>query len=604
MRSARLRLGLMLGALLALAAFVSPAAYAGTEWVGGASNGGHPEPNWSAGGNFTDVGSGDELIFPQLSTNAVACSSTKACYKSHNDASDTPNISVDAGTIKFDDGRDYEVTGSAIELDSGFLAEPDAEIATALNGVVGVDCSEWAIPLALTAEQTWRFKGPDCGTDFKGTIVDGAPSDHFPLTIDLGDSEAASSYTGGLALESTVAVGNIVVNGENSAVNPKDNGIFSFGVPFSTEEPGSLDFPGAHVPSYESQGTSLTLNTTQWEGAGESTAITSVDSDASIGNQFEETGQSASLIFVPKVGQLHVNGDVTFKAGSTAKPGKPERNHLYFFVAGEDSPAVPGVDYSQLSATGKVHLDGAADLGDYSPEGQSGASIYTSLDGGSDGLCESLPVGAGYTLIHADEGITGEFANAPQGARVPISSLCDLGGAGGGVPVAQTIEIGYDADDVTATVVDAPESEFEFESETEPEVGGGNGKEPETTGGGSSSPPGEAPVGPLPPAGPLPAGPTLPVVLPAAPMLIPPPNTAIGKVKIAKNKAKVTFNGTGFGKLTFLCRLDKAKKEKPCSSPETLSKLSPGKHTLHVRAVDSRGVSDPTPASISFKIKP
>jgi hypothetical protein len=596
MRSARLRLGLTVGALLALAAFTSPVAYAGTEWVGGASNGGHPEPNWSAGENFTSAGPGNELIFPQLSTNTVACSSTKACYESNNNGGDP-----DYGSIKFDDGRDYHVRGNGVLLDDGFIAEPDAEVP---KSEPGVDCSEWAIPLALTAEQTWRFKGPDCGIDFKGTIVDGAPSDHFPLTIDLGDSEATSSYIGGVALESTVAVGNIVVNGENSAVNPKDNGIFSFGVPFSTEGPGSLDFPGSSIPGYESQGTSLTLNTIQWEGAGESTAITSVDSDASIGNQFEETGQSASLIFVPKVGQLHVNGDVTFKAGSTVKPGKPERNHLYFFVAGVDSPAAPDVDYSQLSATGKVHLDGTADLGDYSPEGQSGASIYTSLDGGSDGLCESLPVGAGYTLIHADEGITGEFANAPQGARVPISSLCDLGGAGGGVPVAQTIEIGYDADDVTATVKDEPETEFEAESETEPEVGGGAGKEPETKGGGSSSPTGEGtpPSAPITPA-PSAAGPTLPVVFPTVPALAPPPNTSIGKVKLGKNRAKVTFSGTGFGKLKFLCQLDKAKKEKPCSSPETLSKLAPGKHTLRVRAVDSRGVSDPTPASISFKIK-
>jgi hypothetical protein len=596
MRSARLRLGLTLGALLALAAFISPAAYAGTEWVGGASNGGHPEPNWSDSENFIDAGPSNELIFPQLSTNAVACSPTKACYESNNNGGDP-----DYGSIKFDDGRDYHVRGNGVLLDSGFLAEPDVEVPKSESGV---DCSEWAIPLALTAEQTWRFKGPDCGIDFKGTIVDGAPSDHFPLTIDLGNGEAASSYTGGLALESTVAVGDVVVNGENSAVNPKDNGIFSFGVPFSTEPPGSLDFPGSSVPGYESQGTSLTLNTVQWEGAGESTAITSVDSDASIGNQFEDTGQSASLIFLPKVGQLHVNSDVTFKAGATAKAGKPERNHLYFFVAGVDSPTVPGVDYSQLSATGKVHLNGAADLGDYSPEGESGASIYTSLDGGSVSSCQSLPVGASYTLIHADEGITGEFANAPQGARVPISSLCDLGGAGGGVPVAQTIEIGYDADDVTATVVDAPESELEFESETEPEVGGGAGKEPETKGGGSSSPTGEDTPSPAPiTPSPSPAGPTLPVVFLPAPSLIPPPNTTIAKVKIAKDKAKVTFSGTGFGKLKFLCQLDKAKKEKPCSSPETFAKLAPGKHTLRVRAVDSRGVPDPTPASVSFKIK-
>ena len=86
MRVARLRLGVVVATVLALAALAAPAAYAAREWTGGGSiNEVSPDPNWSDNANFISSGSGNELIFPQLSTNAVACSSTKACYESHND---------------------------------------------------------------------------------------------------------------------------------------------------------------------------------------------------------------------------------------------------------------------------------------------------------------------------------------------------------------------------------------------------------------------------------------------------------------------------------------------------------------------------------------
>jgi hypothetical protein len=126
------------------------------------------------------------------------------------------------------------------------------------------------------------------------------------------------------------------------------------------------------------------------------------------------------------------------------------------------------------------------------------------------------------------------------------------------------------------------------------------------TGGGPPTPPAEGPSPPPAPGSsplaPATVVPSPPAVFPAPSTITPPPNTTIGKVKVGKEKVKVAFSGAGYGKLTFLCRLDKAKKEKPCSSPATF-KLPPGKHTLHVRAVDAHGVSDPTPASISFKIK-
>jgi len=621
-RSVRSRLVLVLAAVLALSAIAMATADAATEWVGRGTSLNRPDPNWSDTDNFIEAtGPAGEYIFPLLHPRDVACSTEETCYESHNDAGDP-----DIGSIRFDDGEDYKVTGNGILLDEGFLAEPDAESVTAFeknpNKSPSPGCAEWATPLALTKAQTWRFKGPFCGIDFRGSVVDGNPDDHFPLTIDLGDpseepgGKVTSAYTGGLAMDSVAALGNVVVNGENSASDPMDNGIFSFGVPHAGEEPGSLDYPGTSVPAYEAEGTSLTLNTVQWEGSGASTAIRSVDSEASIGDQFETTSASASsgVELVP-AGTLAVHGDVTFSAGPTAKPGDRERNHLYFFATGADSPPTPGTDYSQLSATGKVDLGEGADLGDYNPELLTGASLFIStrlaVDVGSP-VCKDLPAGTTYTLIHADEGVTGEFANAPQDAVVPVGSTCngDSGPGPENVPTEQGIKIEYGPDDVTATVLDEPESVFELEEYV---PGSGGEKEGETkaktepegeskTGGGSPTPSGGSP-----PSAPLSGAtipPSLPVVLPTAPLILPPPNTTIGKVKVAKDKAKITFSGAGgVGKLKFLCQLDKAKKEKPCSSPETFSKLSPGKHTLRVRAVDSRGVSDPTPASVSFKIK-
>jgi hypothetical protein len=85
---------------------------------------------------------------------------------------------------------------------------------------------------------------------------------------------------------------------------------------------------------------------------------------------------------------------------------------------------------------------------------------------------------------------------------------------------------------------------------------------------------------------------------------VPPPKTKIVKLKLGAHKATATFTGTGgVGKLTFLCRLNKTLKPKPCKSPETYSKLKPGKYTLRVQTLDARGILDPKGASVSFKIK-
>jgi hypothetical protein len=62
------------------------------------------------------------------------------------------------------------------------------------------------------------------------------------------------------------------------------------------------------------------------------------------------------------------------------------------------------------------------------------------------------------------------------------------------------------------------------------------------------------------------------------------------------------FTGTSnIGIAGFECTVDSSAFS-PCSSPTTLSNLAAGKHTFQVRAVDTSGNGDPTPASFSWTI--
>ncbi|MGA9763051.1 MAG: PKD domain-containing protein, partial [Gaiellaceae bacterium] len=82
------------------------------------------------------------------------------------------------------------------------------------------------------------------------------------------------------------------------------------------------------------------------------------------------------------------------------------------------------------------------------------------------------------------------------------------------------------------------------------------------------------------------------------------PQTKLGKAKIssAKHMASFKFSGSlGKGKLSFQCKLDKGK-YKSCRSAKTYKNLKHGKHVFSVRAKDTRGWADLTPAVKRFKI--
>jgi WD40 repeat protein len=85
---------------------------------------------------------------------------------------------------------------------------------------------------------------------------------------------------------------------------------------------------------------------------------------------------------------------------------------------------------------------------------------------------------------------------------------------------------------------------------------------------------------------------------------IPPPNTTITRVVIVAGQRKATFDfkgSGGVGAVHFQCKLDSGA-WKSCSSPKTYTGLAHGGHTFQVRAIDSRGEADPTPAKHSFTI--
>jgi CSLREA domain-containing protein len=80
----------------------------------------------------------------------------------------------------------------------------------------------------------------------------------------------------------------------------------------------------------------------------------------------------------------------------------------------------------------------------------------------------------------------------------------------------------------------------------------------------------------------------------------PTPRTKIMKGKFHGTTAKFKFSSSVKGS-TFQCKLDRAP-FKRCGSPKTYRRLKPGKHLFEVRAVNSVGRADPTPAQQKFTV--
>ncbi len=113
------------------------------------------------------------------------------------------------------------------------------------------------------------------------------------------------------------------------------------------------------------------------------------------------------------------------------------------------------------------------------------------------------------------------------------------------------------------------------------------------------------PKGPTSPGCPAAGPPKCPVRSSPPPPPSPPPTpeTTIGKGPKGKSHsttAKFKFSSSVSGS-SFQCKLDKSQ-FKTCKSPKKYKKLKPGKHVFKVRAVNSAGKADPTPAKRKFTV--
>jgi hypothetical protein len=126
-----------------------------------------------------------------------------------------------------------------------------------------------------------------------------------------------------------------------------------------------------------------------------------------------------------------VDGSASFDSASS----------ITYFSLEPGSPATtdptPGTDYPQLSASGRVTLN----------------SPSLSLNAGCD-----QTIGTTYTIVQATGGVIGTFAGIPDGtilqANADQEASCTATGA-----TAPYVEIDYQSDAVTATVVAVPDSQ-------------------------------------------------------------------------------------------------------------------------------------------------
>ncbi len=81
-----------------------------------------------------------------------------------------------------------------------------------------------------------------------------------------------------------------------------------------------------------------------------------------------------------------------------------------------------------------------------------------------------------------------------------------------------------------------------------------------------------------------------------------PPQTTIERATIKRHKRRATFRFDSSQEgSSFLCKLDRRAFNK-CRSPKTYEHLGEGRHALQVKARNSQGTVDPTPATRSFGI--
>ncbi len=366
--------GLWLAALTILGVMAVPvaAAQADATWTGlGTTTLWGNATNWTGTAPAANSSAG-ALTFPDLG----ACTGT-ACYTSNDDLGNVSSTGLTFSNTTA--GSKYSIIGNPLTLTGGITDTSGGGTGAVINA-----------PLVLSGGVAHTFAiGSSGGYNSLSLLggVTGTNADTLTVTL-------PSTPHGDLFVNSDMEVGNVTVNGAG--------GLHIGGAP-GTNTPGSVNAtngqavtlngptlvanPGAKVGPLTMNGGTLVLGT----GTNNATPST-----------------------------LQVNGGVTI----AATPPTTTKTLI------NDNGSTAGTDFSQLSATGNVALNG---------------NLSVSQGPGSGG-CAALTNGDVATLITTTGTLTGTFANAAQGATIPMTT----NGCSGPAP---SVMINYTTNSVTATVV-------------------------------------------------------------------------------------------------------------------------------------------------------
>jgi len=378
--------------------------------------------NWGEGGAPAAQSALGTVEFSQLGGECGQDAFALPCYTSNNDLG---GLSVQE--LKLNDDDDYEITGEPITLSSGGIS---ASPVAGKHEVAGEFGPGLHMPIVLGAPQTWHIEGQSgAGVASSGVLLDGPLSGSSDeLTIDTNNGA-------GLLLANDTEVGPVTIQGE-------DTGDTGYNARFNG---GATEYPLSSLNS--SDGEPVTVKDDSLNTVGAVGPLTSVGSEVGVlalsadevrAGCYEEVPSSPSECVVPiQAGTLSL-ASATFDSNSNLT------------LAITNTEATPGTDYSRLTSTGAISLEGASLSVDLAP-------ITTEA---SPACTLTLPVGQKYTFVSTTDtlsGISGVFGNAPEsGSEIPLNQL-EGDHSGDCSPSTQKLRIEYDTlsnpQTVTGTVV-------------------------------------------------------------------------------------------------------------------------------------------------------
>lgn len=297
-----------------------------------------------------------------------------ACYQSTNDLS---GLSVAKLDVAGSDG--YQISGGGITLREGGLA---VDAPTGAGNPPAFD-----LPLTLAVPQSWMIgAGP--------VLLRSAVSGGEPLTVnfDSGSVEPQSGMEVGAITGN--GVGGFYLDGNQSLNSSDENPIaVVHGAGIEADQTGNSSGPVMVYPG----------------------GYLSVGGVADGG------------------GQLGVNGELSF-VNSYGSPGNTVSGGQELDLAVDAPGTTPGVDYSQVTATGDITLK------------ETTLNVYQGVS--PNGSCDDLRPGDVLALLSTSGGtISGTFSNYGNGAAVDISDDCN------GADTDATGTLNYSSTAVTLTIV-------------------------------------------------------------------------------------------------------------------------------------------------------